>query len=418
MRADGKGTCFFIYNGRKCGRERLLRILSALLLPVLAVVLTLSCPGAVRGEDFIVSGENEETSLSSAASLILGTLSLEEKVFQLFFVTPEQLTGDAYTSSFSASFASSLGNFPVGGLFMFGQNITSGDALKEMNRQAYAWSMEHMGIGFFMGIAEEGGSVQPLTTKVGLDRIPPAAQMTGEDAREGGAAAGKRLKEYGFNLDLAPDADLYDPDGNTEIADRSFSADSSLASTCALLFSQGLRDEGIIPVYKHFPGIGSVGASTRLGSGSISETLPEIRSRGMIPFYSAVWNDAGMIQVTAIPCDETEKGVPCCLSRAMVTGVLREELGYGGVIVTDSLRNRFITSGYTSGNAAVAAIQAGCDLLFLPKDLSAAVRGVLMAVRVGKLEESRIDESVQRILVLKLKYGLINDEAIGGREAE
>ena len=403
-------------KGRKKAGRLLLRALSWLLLPALAVSGLIFRPGAARGEEFIVSGEDDGTSLSGAARVILGTMTLEEKVFQMFFVTPEQLTGDAYTSTFSAPFASALKNFPVGGLFMFGQNITSGEALRTMNEQAYAWSLENMGIGFFMGVAEEGGSVQPLATKVGLDRIPPAALMTEEDAREWGNAAGQRLKEYGFNLDLAPEADLYDPDGNTEIGDRSFSADSSRAATCALLFSQGLKDQGVISVFKHFPGIGSVGASTRLGRGSIGESLAEIRSRAMIPFYSAVWNQAGMIQVTAISCDAVEKGVPACLSYGVVTGILREELGYTGVIVTDSLRNQFVTSGYTSGNAAVAAIQAGCDMLFLPKDLSAAVRGVLMAVRVGKLSESRIDESVERILVLKLKYHMINDDTVTGAD--
>ena len=399
-------------SSRRSGQDRtLMRFVCFVASAVMALMLCLVPPG--RAEDFGVTGQDEETSLTGAAKVILRGMTLEEKVFQMFFVTPEQLTGDAYTSSFTASFESALAHFPVGGLFMFGQNITSGEALREMNRAAYAWSMEHMGIGFFMGIAEEGGSVQPLATKVGLERIPPAALMTEEDAGEWGSEAAARLLEYGFNLDLAPDADLYDPEGNSEIGDRSFSADSSRAGACALLFSQGLEKGGIIPVYKHFPGIGSVNASTRLGRGSIEETLPEIRSRAMIPFYSAVWNRAGMIQVTAIPCDATEKDVPGCLSAPLVTGILREELGYTGVILTDSLRNRYVTNDYTSGNAAVAAIQAGCDMLFLPKDLSAAVRGVLMAVRVGNLEESRIDESVTRILELKLAHHMINDSVVG-----
>ncbi len=381
-------------------------------LPALILVLALLAVCAAGAEDFSVSDEGEELlqqGYEGAAMYLMREMTLDEKICQLFFVSPEQLSGEDITTSYTDAFAEGFDAYPVGGILMFGQNIYDGESLLAMNTALTYASKRRGGIGVIIGIGEEGGRAAPLTGKLGLSAIPAAREMTADDAYDWGHTIGERLKRYGFNLDLAPCADMYVEGGNTEIGDRSFSYDSSRTAACALLFMNGLQENGIISVYKHFPGIGTVESNTRLGWGHIGENMAEIRSRALIPFYSAVWENCGMILVTAIDLTEVDPNVPACLSPSVVRGMLRNTMGYKGVIVTDSLRSGRVTANYSSGRAAVLALQAGCDMILLPKDFPAAFDAVKQAVLSGEISESRIDESVQRILALKISFGLVSD---------
>ncbi len=387
----------------------LFRLRTALAALLLALVLLF--PGFSGAEDFSVSDEGEELlrqGSEGAAMYLMRDMTLEEKICQLFFVAPEQLSGETFTVSYTDGLAEAFEKYPVGGIMMFGQNIYDGESIRSLNDALTYASKRRGGIGVFLGIGEEGGRAAPLTSKLGLSPIPAARQMTVDDAGEWGSAVAARLKEYGFNLDLAPSADMYVEGGNTEIGDRSFSYDSSVTAACALLFMDGLQESGVISVYKHFPGIGTVDSNTRLGWGHIGENLTEIRSRALVPFYSAVWENCGMILVTAIDLAAIDEGVPGCLSPSVVQGLLRNTMGYRGVVITDSLRSGRVTENYSAGRAAVEALKAGCDMILLPKDFQKAFTAVAEAVASGEITEDRIDQSVQRILALKISFGLVS----------
>ena len=378
--------------------------------PALCLALALMLSGAAGAEDFSVNDEEEELlrqGHEGAAMYLMRDMSLEEKICQMFFVTPEQLSGETFTTAYSDALAEAFERYPVGGVMMFGQNIYDGESILALNSALTEASMRRGGIGVMIGIGEEGGRAAPLTKKLGLSAIPAPRQMTADDAWEWGREVAGRLKEYGFNLDLAPSADMYVEGGNTEIGDRSFSYDSSETAACALLFMNGLQENGVISVYKHFPGIGTVDSNTRLGWGHITQNMAEIRSRALVPFYSAVWEGCGMILVTAIDMAEVDENVPACFSPSVVRGLLRNTMGYRGVIITDSLRSGRVTQNYSSGKAAVEAIRAGCDMILLPKDFQGALRAVTEAVASGEISAERIDESVQRILALKISFGLV-----------
>ncbi|MBQ8136889.1 MAG: glycoside hydrolase family 3 protein, partial [Clostridia bacterium] len=332
-----------------------------------------------------------------------------EKVLQLFMVTPEMLSGQtptyAYTEALEAGFRAS----PVGGVILFGQNIASGEALLNMNEQLLSLSMRASCVGAFLAITEEGGDISPLTLKLGLETLPPSAYLNAGNASEQGEKLASRLLSYGFNMDFCPCADLFADEGNAEIGERAYSWDAYAAADCASLISMALENSGVVSVYKHFPGIGSVpDALTRRGRGTIPENPAEMRARALIPYLAAIAQGCAMIQVSAMDSAALDPGVPCCLSPAAV-GMLRNDLGYQGVIVTDSMRSALITEKYGAGAAAVAALSAGCDLILLPDDLSKAVDGVLAAMGDGRLSERRIDESVQRVLEVKLRFGLYKD---------
>ncbi len=381
-------------------------------IPALCLAVVMMLLSAAGAEEFSVSDEEEEmlhAGNEGAAMYLMRDMTTEEKICQLFFVSPEQLSGETFTLSWSDALAEGFGKYPVGGIMMFGQNIRDGESILEMNTALTYSAKRRGGIVVFLGISEEGGRAAPLTGKLGLSPIPAARQMTADDAYDWGTAAAERLKAYGFNLDLAPCADMYVEGGNTEIGDRSFSYDSSVTAACALLFMTGLQDHDVVSVYKHFPGIGTADSNTRLGWGHITQNLTEIRSRALVPFYSAVWENCGMILVTAIDLQEVDGGVPACFSPSVVTGLLRNTMGYNGVIITDSLRTGRVKENYSSGEAALAALEAGCDMILLPRDFESAFNAVREAVESGRISRNRLDESVQRILALKISFGLVSD---------
>lgn len=379
-----------------------------------AALLFLSSPAS--GEEFSVAAEDSlihealvRGDNAKAASLLLGQMTRREKVLQLFMVTPDMLSGRTPTCAYSESLEAGFLSSPVGGILFFGQNIASGDDLLDMNERLSSLSVRTSGVGAFLAITEEGGDISPLSLKLGLETLPPSAYLNAGNAAEQGEKLAARLLSYGFNLDFCPCADLFADEGNAEIGERAYSWDAYAAADCASLISGALERGGVVSVYKHFPGIGSVpDALTRRGRGTIPENLAEMRARSLIPYLAAVAQGCAMIQVSAMDSAAIDPGIPCCLSPAVIQ-MLRGELGYQGVIVSDSMRSALITEKYGAGAAAVAALSAGCDLILLPEDLPKAVEAVLTALSNGRLTESRIDASVQRILEVKLRFGLYKD---------
>lgn len=347
-------------------------------------------------------GESEEEYLREIMDACLAEMPLEDKVAGLFIVRPEAITGVSTVTQAGDGTREALNTYAVGGLVYFEKNILSKEQLTEM--LANTVSMSRYPI--FLAVDEEGGSVSRVVEGgIGVTAVDDMSQIgaTGDttQAYEAGTTIGSYLKELGFNLDLAPVADVADP-GSSELGDRVFGADAQMVSGMVASVVEGIESTGVSSCLKHFPGIGGVEGDTHDGRVETARTLDEMRSSEFLPFKAGIDAGADFVMVSHVTAAAVEDGtLPASLSKALITDTLRGELGFQGVIITDALDMSAITQYYTSEEAAVKALDAGADMLLMPEDFEAAYNAVLTAVKDGTIQESRIDESLERIYRVK-----------------
>ena len=338
---------------------------------------------------------------------LIGTMTLEEKICQLFFVTPEQCLGGRRVYKADKSFQSAYCRFPVGGMILFSQNIQKNN-IAPLNAGMQSAAAESGGIGLFIGVDEEGGKISRVANRLKLkEKQPnPARITTPEEAFASGKIIGGYLSENGFNLDFAPVADVRSDVKGAEITFRSYGRDPEQVGSMVSQFVKGLHSQQILSVLKHFPGHGAVSGDTHNGAGISRRTLEELRKVDFIPFEAGIAAGADMVMISHQIAQNIDPERPASLSPKVV-GILREELGFDGVIITDALRMGAVNNRYGSGEACVMALEAGADMLLLPDNFKEALASVTEAVRDGRIPESRINESLKRILSLKEKYGLL-----------
>lgn len=343
-------------------------------------------------------------------------MTLEQKVGQMFFLAFRKDNAGNNILSLTGEAAETVRSIQPGGFVLFGENIGTVEQVRGLIRQV----QDACAVPPFISVDQEGGDVQRIrhTELIPATDLPSMWEVgsTGNLslARETGDVLGSELGVFGFNMDFAPVCDVFSNPLNKVIGTRSFSSDPSAAAAFSCALSEGLRSEGIIPVCKHFPGHGDTSADTHEGYAAVNKTLEELRQTELVPFRAqiAAGAEAVMVAHISLPLingDET----PATLSPKVIQGILRGELGFQGVVITDSLSMGAVVQHYTPGEAAVLAVKAGADLLLMPEDPAAARDAVLAAVKSGEISVSRIDESVQRILTLKKKYNLWNPAAPG-----
>ena len=342
------------------------------------------------------------------AQALLETLTLEQKVGQLLFATPDSLAGVAGADIAGNMTRDALQRYPVGGVVYFSQNIRSESQIVEMVRK----TQEYSSVPMFVGVDEEGGRVSRLS-RVGItETLEPMATYgeagNAETVKAIGQRLGTQLLAAGFNLNFAPVADVITNPENTEIGDRSFSSDPQVAAQMVAAMTSGLQESGVSACLKHFPGHGSTSADSHTGASVSHRSLDELRATEFLPFRAGIEAGVGMVMLSHMSLPEiTGDNTPCDLSYKIVTELLRQELGYEGVIVSDSHEMASITNYYDCADAAVMAVQAGCDIVLMPRSVSEAFYGLLAAVQNGSITEGRINESVLRILTLKYRMGII-----------
>ena len=347
------------------------------------------------------------------AQAVLDTMTQEEKLWQLFFVTPEALTGVETATRAGDTTKAALEAMPVGGIVYFAKNLENA----EQTRQMLENTQSCVRIPLFLGVDEEGGSVARVSSNPDMG-VSPIASMA-EFGAQGDAAAlysavsglAAGIKALGFNLDFAPVADVASGK-SAVIGERSFGSDTALCASMSSIASGALADNGVVSCLKHFPGYGSASADDHNGPAEVTKTLEQLEQCDFLPFISGIEKGVPFIMVShlsvpAVTGDDT----PCDLSYAAVTETLRNKLGYSNVIITDAQNMASITGRYGAGEAAVAALKAGVDMILMPDDLQAAYDAVQAAVESGALTAQRIDESVLRILRIKAQYGLLPETA-------
>ena len=349
----------------------------------------------------------DEKVLEQQTQELLASMTLEQKVYQMFIVTPEMLTDGRAVTAFDETAASALRECPVGGLIYFTKNLTDAAQTKELLCSTQASALEIEGLPLFQCVDEEGGKVARIGNHKGFE-VPKVGAMgkinTEGDAYTAGSTIGAYLRELGFTLDFAPDADVLTNPRNTVIGDRSFGRDAAQVLCYASAYSDGLHAHGLLSTFKHFPGHGATEADTHDGFAYTDQTYEELLQADLIPFAGAkaAGIDCVMVSHIAVP-NITGDNTPCSLSYQMLTEVLRGDLAYDGIIVTDAMNMGAIVNQYASDEAAVAAVKAGVDVILMPQDLQSAAEGVLAAVRSGVISEERIDASVRRLIWVKLK---------------
>ena len=342
-----------------------------------------------------------EQKLDDIVNAGIEVMPLEAKVAGLFIVTPEAITGVSTAVQAGDGTREALAQYPVGGLIYFKKNIQSADQITTMLDNTELYMMYPL----FLAVDEEGGSVARLA-EAGVGTKVDAAKTIGEsgdtnNAYQAGLTIGGDLSRIGFNLDFAPVADLANVDGSA-IGTRSYGTDASAVAGYVSAAVQGLSEQGITSCLKHFPGIGSSTQDTHTGLASTSRTAEQFRAEEFTVFQAGIDAGADMVMIGHISAPElTGNNDPCTFSEEVVTDILRNELGFEGVIITDAMNMKSVSDYYDSAEAAIQALRAGCDMILMPEDFEMAYNGVLQAVNDGVISEERINDSLRRIYRIK-----------------
>lgn len=364
--------------------------------------------GTTTEEQTADSQETTEVTEEEKPSLVdetLAGMTLHEKVCQMMFVTPEELTGEDGVTVAGDATRQALENYPVGGIVYFAKNLESQDQVKEMIDN----SQKDSSIGLFVATDEEGGVVNRLMDTVGTTYIGSMYYYKDggdETAYENAYTIANDMSALGFNLDFAPVADVWSNPDNTVIGERAYSDDYAQAAELVGNAVKGFNDGGVMCTLKHFPGHGDTAEDSHYSSAYVHRTKEEIMADEMQPFRSGIEAGAEFVMVGHLIVPDIDE-VPATLSYKIATGILRDELKFEGVAITDSFEMESIADNYSVDDAVVMSVKAGMDMILQPKDMASAVNSIEQAVADGELSEDRIDESVRRILTLKESRGLL-----------
>lgn len=347
-------------------------------------------------------------------SLKVEDLTLEQKVGQLFILRPDTLDQETQvtenndgkkvgTTAINDSIRSNLQSYHIGGVCQFGQNIIDPDQITAFNKDL----QEASDIPLFIAVDEEGGRVARLanTDTFTLPKYENAAAVGAqgtEAAYDMGKTIGTYIKQYGFNVDFAPDADVNTNPNNPIIGTRAFSSDAAKAAELSSAAGQGLADAGVIPTFKHFPGHGDTAEDSHTGFAYSYRTLEEIQSCELLPFQAAsnVTPHAVMVSHISMP-NITGDNTPATLSKQIIDLIPDAD---NTLIITDAMEMQAVTNAYSSGEAAVKSFLAGCDIILMPADFEEAYNAILAACQDGTISEERLNKSIDKILRYKNTY--------------
>lgn len=340
--------------------------------------------------------------LTRAEELLAG-MSLREKLCQLMIVRPEVLTGESPVTAAGETTRLALEQYPVGGLIYSVDNLVTQEQTREMIENTQSYSK----IPLIISADEEGGNVGRLMYKLGTTFIHSmySYKDMGEDtAYQNALTIGTDMVSCLFNTDFAPVADVWTNPANTVIGDRAYSDEFGQASELVAAAVRGFTESGVICCVKHFPGHGDTSTDTHEGAAVVDKSLEELRGGEFLPFEAGIEAGVDMVMVGHITVTAVDDE-PATISHEVITGLLREELGWDGVVVTDSL-DMGALAGYEIGEVCVKYLKAGGDIMLGIPDLAAALTALETAVTEGRLTEQRIDESALRVLMLKLSHGI------------
>lgn len=365
---------------------------------------------------FLTACGDDSSSGPSSEDSAIQKMSIREKVGQMFFVRPEALDTSIHWNEYAElpdykleqvnkTMLAVNKNYPIGGMILYAHNIVDETQLKK-----FIDEIRELNGSPLLAIDEEGGRVARIANNENFD-VPKYESMAAiaesddpEEAYKAAFTIGSYVKKYGFDIDYAPVADVNTNPDNIVIGPRAFSDDPETAAKFVVSYLNGLESAGVIGTLKHFPGHGDVSTDTHYGYASTDKTWDEMLKCEMIPFKAGIKAGAQMIMTAHIAAPKVSgDDLPATLSPVILQDKLRGELGFDGVIVTDAMDMGAITKQFSNTEAAIKSIQAGVDVVLCSREFTQVFDAVVKAVEKGEIKESRIDESVKRILKLKQK---------------
>lgn len=359
--------------------------------------------------------ERGETDLVGELAIddIIDQLSIDEKIGQLIFAGITGTTMTEETKSF-------ISKYKMGGIILFANNLEDPQQATQLLNQFKSENEQNV-LPLFLGVDQEGGRVERLP---GLLKLPTnreiGAKNKEEFSYEVGKLLGKQLNAFGFNLNFAPVLDVNSNPNNPVIGDRSFDNDPEVVSKLGIQTMQGMKSQNIIPVVKHFPGHGDTGVDSHVELPFVNKSLNEMESLELIPFREAIEVGADVIMTAHILLPQIDDIFPSSMSEKVITGILREQLDFDRIVMTDDLTMRAITDNFDIGDAAVESIKAGTDIILIAHDsdyLISIFDTLKEAVENEIITEERINESLRRIIRVKREYN-IDDKKVEAIDVE
>ncbi len=347
------------------------------------------------------------TPVVDAIAELMAKMTADEKVAQLFMV--------GFVGKTAPSELETLLKGGVGGVILFAHNLDDPEQTANLTRQLQAMAEQsRLKVPLLISSDQEGGIVTRLTEGVTVFPGLMALGATGsaDYARQYGRISGQELRALGINMNLAPVLDVNNNPNNPVIGVRSLGGNPQEVVRLGVELIKGLQEGKVAAVGKHFPGHGDTSVDSHLALPTVAHPRSRLDQVELVPFKAAIAGgvDAIMAAHVFFPAIETTPELPSTLSPAVLTGLLRDQLGFKGVIITDDMEMGAIRESFAPGEAAVRAVKAGTDIVLMasrPSDHQAALQAVQQAVKDGQITEERLNQSVRRVLELKQRYGLL-----------
>jgi beta-N-acetylhexosaminidase len=336
------------------------------------------------------------------------SMTMDEKIGQMVISGVDAYVNDEHSREL-------INKYHAGGFILLGQNVKDTNqvlnllnSLKETNKKA------RNKIPLFLGVDQEGGRI---------DRMPPGFQKFPSYKAVGqinssklsnsiGKALAKEVKALGYNVDFAPVLDINSNPNNPVIGDRSFGSNSQIVTKLGIETMKGIRSENVIPAVKHFPGHGDTSVDSHTGLPVVNSDLTRLKSFELVPFAEAIKNNVDMIMVAHILFPKIDSQYPASMSKNIITNILRNDMKYNGIVITDDMTMGAILNKYDIGEAAVRSVNAGSDIILVCHDYNKEIRVITSlkaAVENGTIPQDTVDRSVYNILKLKQKYNLADE---------
>lgn len=358
-------------------------------------------------------GDVEAQTKTNLIENTIAHMTLDEKIGQLIIAG---LDGTEITEETKGL----IDTNHVGGFIFFKPNLASPEQARQLVNDVKEYNADR-DIPLFFAIDQEGGRVTRLP---GLDTMKTNADIAAYNdpmfSYETGKVLAAQLHAFGFQVNFAPSVDVNSNPNNPVIGDRAFGSNPEVVSEYGVQMMKGMQSENIITSIKHFPGHGDTNEDSHEELPMIDKDLSALREMELIPFAAAMEEGADMVMIAHILLPELATTYPATLSPEVVTGLLREEMGYDGVVVTDDMTMGAIVNHYGLGEASIQAVKAGVDIILMAhgdENVQTTFSALKQAVEEGDISEERIDKSVERILLLKDQYEL-TDEPIESIDIE
>lgn len=335
----------------------------------------------------------------------MNTMTDRDKLCQLFIVSPESITGVSEVTEAGEMTKEALDKFPAGGVVYFSQNLVDKDQTSAMISNTQSYSKTPL----FIAVDEEGGSVARCAEKLGTTKFDPMysyKEQGAQTAHDNAKTIGSDIAQLGFNLDFAPVTDVWTNPENTVIGERAYSDNFDEVSALIPNAVSGFHDGGVLCSLKHFPGHGDTVEDSHSGLAHVNKTAEELENGELLPFKAGIEAGADMVMVGHLVVESIDDK-PATLSSKIVPDLLRQKLGYDGVVITDAMNMGAITQNYGYDEIVKGVFDADIDMILYPDDPNAYMDALEKALADGSITVEQVNAKVARILKLKYDKGIM-----------